>query len=167
MSSFSHSGLPRLFGKKRKKGSEEMSLQITSMADIFTIILVFLLKTTASGINTINPAGAKLPMANGAEITKDTLKLEISRDSVLLDDKAVLSLTNFELPITELQEGGMSQTVYQEFMKKRTTKQEDTSNSALLVLADEDVPYSTLKTVLGSAANTGFVDLQLVVIENN
>ena len=32
---------------------------------------------------------------------------------------------------------------------------------------DEDTPYSTLKTILASAANSGFVDLQLVVVQND
>lgn len=157
-----------MFRHKKKKTSDEMSLQITSMADIFTIILVFLLKTTASGINTVAPNGASLPvMAHGNEIVQDTLKMEINRDFVTVDDKTVLNLNQFEIPITELQAGGMSQSVYQAFMAKRSSKQEGAANSTLLVLADENTPYSTLKSVLASAANTGFVDLQLVVVEDN
>jgi biopolymer transport protein ExbD len=153
--------------KKKKKASEEMALQITSMADIFTIILVFLLKTTASGITSISPNGAMLPVGRGAEITKETLKLEVSKDIVSVDDKNVLKLTNFEIPVTEVQEGGMSQSVFQALMEKRKNHQEGNEQSQLLVLADQDTPYSTLKTVLASAANSGFVDLQLVVVGDN
>jgi biopolymer transport protein ExbD len=167
MSAQIHHGLQTMFRHKKKKTSDEMSLQITSMADIFTIILVFLLKTTASGINTVAPNGASLPVAKGKEIIQDTLKMEINRDFVTIDDKTVLNLNQFEIPITELQAGGMSQSVYQAFMNKRRSNQEVASNSTLLVLADENTPYSTLKSVLASAANTGFVDLQLVVVEDN
>ena len=84
MSSHS-SGMKTMFmHKKKKRNDGEMSLQITSMADIFTIILVFLLKTTASGINTVSPNGANLPLARGREIVQDTLKMEIrDRKSVV------------------------------------------------------------------------------------
>lgn len=153
--------------KKKKKASEEMSLQITSMADVFTIILVFLLKSTATGIASVSPTGANLPVAGGSELTKDALKIEVSRDVVTVDDKSVLNLVNFDVPITEVIENGMSQSVYQALMEKRKNKQEANSNSELLVLADENTPYSTLKTVLASAANSGFVDLQLVVVGDN
>jgi biopolymer transport protein ExbD len=154
--------------KKRKKPNDDMALQITSMADIFTIILVFLLKTTAAGINTVSPNASKLPVGNGAEITRDTLKLEISRSSVVVDDKTVLGLRDFEIPVTEVQSNGMSQSVYQALSGERVRRpaSPDTS-SQLLVLADEETPYSTLKEILASAANSGYVDLQLVVVENN
>ncbi|MBC7397556.1 MAG: biopolymer transporter ExbD [Bdellovibrionales bacterium] len=151
---------------KKKKASEEAALQITSMADIFTIILVFLLKTTASGISSISPNGATLPLGRAAEITKETLKVEVSKNGITVDDKSVLTLANFELPLSEVQENGMSQSVYQAFMGKRSNHQEANSQSELLVLADENTPYSTLKTVLASAANSGFVDLQLVVVQD-
>jgi len=153
--------------KKKKKASEDMALQITSMADIFTIILVFLLKSTASGIASISPNGANLPVGQGSEILKETLKLEVSKDVVTVDDKNVMSLVNFDVPLTEVIENGMSQSVYQALMEKRKNHQEGNGNSELLVLADENTPYSTLKTVLASAANSGFVDLQLVVVGDN
>jgi len=153
-----------MFGKKKKKGSEEVALQITSMADIFTIILVFLLKTTASGLNTVSPNGANLPLGKGQEITHESMKVEISANLVEIDDKAALNLQNFDLPVTEMQANGMSQSIYQAFMDKRKNHQEANSVSELLVLADQNTPYSTLKAVLASAANSGFVDLQLVMV---
>lgn len=157
-----------LFHKKhkKKKSSEECALQITSMADIFTIILVFLLKTTAAGVASVSPNGATLPIGRAGEITKETLKVEVSKDGITVDDKSVMSLTNFELPLTEVIENGMSQSVYQAFIGKRKGHQEGNAESELLVLADENTPYSTLKTVLASAANSGFVDLQLVVVQD-
>jgi biopolymer transport protein ExbD len=153
------------FGRKGKKASEELSLQIVSMADIFTIILVFLLKTASSGIISESPNFAALPIANGQALAHDTLKVEISKGSVLIDDKNVLWLDNFNLPLTEVQAGGMSQSIYQVLSDQRKHLPNANNASELLILADEDTPYSTLKTVLASAANSGFVDLQLVVVQ--
>lgn len=161
-----------LFGKKKKKViSGDVPLQITSMADIFTIILVFLLKTTASGITGIAPnSGTVLPSSKGNEIVKDVLTVEINRESILVDSTSVLSLSEFQFPLTEIQANGVSQSLYAKLLQQRAKKSADDpgdKGSDLLVLADESTPYSTLKTVLASAANTGFVDLQLVVVNTD
>lgn len=138
------------------------------MADIFTIILVFLLKTTASGITGIAPnGGTTLPIAKGNEIIKDTLTLEINKDSILVDSNNVLTLSEYQFPLTEIQANGVSQSLYDRLISQRKHRPDADQSSNLLVLADESTPYSTLKTVLASAANTGFVDLQLVVVNSD
>jgi biopolymer transport protein ExbD len=38
-------------------------------------------------------------------------------------------------------------------------------NQMLLLLADHHTPYATLRTVMDSAANQGFVRFKLVVVE--
>jgi biopolymer transport protein ExbD len=156
-----------LFNKKKHKVSGDVSLQITSMADIFTIILVFLLKTTASGISSVAPnGGTTLPIGKGNEIVHDTLTLEINKDSILVDSATSLTLNDYQFPITEIQANGVSQSLYTQLLDQRKHRPDPNASSDLLVLADESVPYSTLKTVLASAANTGFVDLQLVVVQS-
>jgi biopolymer transport protein ExbD len=148
--------------------NEEMSLQITSMADIFTIILVFLLKSYSMGLTSISPSkGLVLPEATAGDPTKETIKVEISSDSILVDQKPVVALKDFEFPINELREQGMSQALYQALLSQRKQQNLTDADSTILLLADEKTPFSTLKSVMASAANTGFVDLKLVVVEVN
>ena len=59
---------------KSRPQSEEMSLQITSMADIFVIILVFLLKSYATSSVNVNPmAGMSLPEAHAGDAPIEAL----------------------------------------------------------------------------------------------
>ena len=159
--------------KKKKFGnpeapSEEMSLQITSMADIFTIILVFLLKSYATGLSNVTPSqGVLLPEAKAQEQMKDALKIEILQDSVLVDQKLTVPLRDFSFTGEgEPGENGKSEEIFQALLKQRKNKtgveQED---SHLLLLADQRTPYATLKRVMNSAASAGFVDLQLAVVQ--
>jgi hypothetical protein len=56
-----------------------MALQITSMADIFTILLVFLLKSYSTGALDIAPSkGMKLPEVQLATGSVEALKVEVS-----------------------------------------------------------------------------------------
>ena len=151
---------------KKKKISEDMSLQITSMADIFTILLVFLLKSYSTSMTTIAPvAKTQLPEAavKGSEI-KDTLKMEVSRDAILVDEKAIVRLNRFEFLAGEVTEDGRSPSVFRVLSEQRRKLPNPNNDPFLLVLADENTPYSTIKPILASAANAGFVDLQLVVV---
>ena len=157
-----------VFGKKKKKKptNGDMALQITSMADIFTIILVFLLKTVSNGIASVNPSiGTVLPVSKGNDITKETLSLEVTMNGVMIDQKGVVTLKNFDFPVNEIQPNGASDAVLNALASQRKKLNIPNQSTELLVLADERTPYSTLKTVMASAANAGFVDLQLVVVQ--
>jgi biopolymer transport protein ExbD len=155
--------------KKKKKISEDMTLQITSMADIFTILLVFLLKSYSTSISTLSPvANTRLPQAlTKGETVRDTLKMEISPRSVLIDEKSVIKLERFAFPPGEVTAEGKAATVFRVLLEQRSHLPNPNVEPNLLVLADENTPYSTIKPLLASAAQAGFVDLQLVAISKD
>jgi biopolymer transport protein ExbD len=155
----------RRFGKKKKLG-EDMSLQITSMADIFTILLVFLLKSYSTSLTNLAPVSkTKLPEATvkGSEI-RDTLKMEVNADAILIDEKPVVRLHHFEFGPGEVAEDGRSPAVFQVLLEQRRHLPNPNVDPNLLVMADEKTPFATIKPLLASAANAGFVDLQLVAV---
>ncbi len=152
---------------KRKPPSQEMALQITSMADIFMILLVFLLKSYATSVSTLtSSSGITLPSSRAGSASKETLKLEVSASSISVDDKVVLGLSNFNFAPQEIPPPGLgrSETLYRSLLEKRRRMPQANLDPNLLLFVDRKAPYSTLQSVLASAASAGFVDLQLVVI---
>lgn len=151
---------------KRKPATQDMALQITSMADIFMILLVFLLKNYATSITNITPtAHLSLPVAASKGILKETLKIEIAQDLIVIDQKPVTKLSNFEFTNGDANEDGTSLSISKILNEQRLLKPDPNVDSTLLVMADQRAPYSTIKRVVASAAQAGFVDLQLVVVE--
>jgi biopolymer transport protein ExbD len=158
------------FSVKRPK-SGEMSLQITSMADIFTIILVFLLKSFATGSLNVTPSpGLKLPTANTPDAHVQALTVEISEHTVQVENNPVAKLRQFRFAPGDLKESGVPVSLDTAFdTQKRRQQLISKSNSdvqednKLLVVADERTPYLTLKSVLTAAALHGFTDFKLVV----
>src|SRR4029077_3513385 len=92
---------------RRKSLNADMALQITSMADIFMILLVFLLKSYATSITNIAPsAHISLPEVDQARsVPKESMKIEIGKDAVTIDEKPALGLTNYQFSDAE-QAGG-------------------------------------------------------------
>lgn len=159
---------------KRPLQSEESSLQITSMADIFTILLVFLLKSYTTGAINVTPSkGVLLPQAQAAEANFEALKVEISPDAVQIEGQPVANLNRYQFDARDLSQGA-SQTVSKAFEKER--KRQLTIAAAnsdvkidprIIVLADEHVPYNTLKSVLAAAALQGYTDFKLAVVRGD
>lgn len=164
--------MSKRYGKKNRVSSE-MALQITSMADIFTIILVFLLKSFAvSPVNISPPNGMMIPEAQAMPLNKDALKVEITQNGVQVESKPVATLQNFRFAPGEVLSNLSSQSI-NTVLEKERKRQELISqsnvdvkmDSKILVIADKRVPYVTVKSVLASAALNGFTDFQLVVVQ--
>lgn len=75
-----------------KKKKEEGGLIITSLIDIFTILLVFLLKNfSAEGNITSNADNLVLPNSDSKKrLTEVSIQMSISNDMVVVDEKPVV-----------------------------------------------------------------------------
>jgi len=163
------------FKKSGRGGNEEMMLNITSMADIFTIILVFLLKSFATSAVNVTPSpGLTLPVAQGESPNFEALKVEISESAVTIDSKPIAALSKYQFPSGDVQQNGTSQELGQALRAVRERQvaiaqgnSDVKIDSKVIVIADQHTPYQTVKTVLASAAISGFTDFKLAVVNPN
>lgn len=168
--------------KKKKRGfakrgfmNEDMNLQITSMADIFIILLVFLLKGYATGTVNITPTqGMKLPMAQASDSQVEALKVEVSEKGVQVEGESIMALTNFRFESRDIESSGVSRTLSKALEKQRKkqlliakSNSDVKVDSKVVVIADQRVPYTTIKSVLASAAVQGYTDFKLAVVRGD
>ncbi len=147
-----------------KSKNEQMELQITSMADIFVIILVFLLKSySVEGIPYEPSLALNPPTATGRVEKTDSLKVEISKSSVNLGGKNVASVNGFKFPSNDIDSGGASSALRRALAKSHAKAESGAKGAKLMVIADQGAPYETIKAVLASAASEGYLDIQLAV----
>ena len=93
-------------GVGRRKKQEEAKLTLTSMMDMFTIILVFLMKSYSTDVE----VNVDASMANLLPVSISESKLEqnaeavvsISADAILVKNKKVVTLNNFKVPKSAL-----------------------------------------------------------------
>lgn len=162
--------------KRRSGGTEEVALQITSMADIFTILLVFLLKSYAVSATNISVGkDVRLPSARGGQDQVEAIKVEVHGSGITIEGVSVVEYQNFQPSNSDLSAAGTLPVLIQELKKERerqkvlASARGDAPNtekdSKLLVVADKDVPYRLLKIVLASANEQDFTDYKLVVVQ--
>ena len=167
--------MKKRFSRKRPLQSEDMALQITSMADIFTIILVFLLKSYATGSVNITPVkGMMLPEAQASEASVEALKVEISENAVQIEGQPVATLTAFHFDARDVDSDHSSKALGKALSQHRDRQlliakanSDVKVDPKIVVVADQRAPYETIKTVLASAAINGYTDFKLAVVRGN
>jgi biopolymer transport protein ExbD len=148
--------------RSNKRGSSDVSLNITAMADIFTVLLVFLLKSYASGAMTIMPtANINLPAASMKSEHVEALKIEISQSDLVVEGKQIVPLSDYQFPANDLNKSGFSNKLFESIQEIKKTEAVPTEN--VIILADRKVPYSALKIIMASAAGAGLTNFKLAV----
>jgi biopolymer transport protein ExbD len=168
--------------KRRRVAHDEVALQITSMADIFTILLVFLLKSySVSAIDIDVGKEISLPVANGGTESVEAMKVQVTETGITLEGEPVVKFEKYIPHGGDVSKDGTIPELVKALRKEREkqrqiasasvkqgTKPEDAVrknfDSKLLVIADKKVPYRLLKNVLASASEMDFTDFKLVVV---
>lgn len=144
------------------------------MADIFIIILVFLLKSYSTSSIQISPSdGMKIPEAHHLQSPIEAIQIEISETLIQIEKKPITSLIHFRFNSEELTTESISKSVSAS-LEKEKRRQQLISNanpgvqidSKILIIADVRTPYGTLKSVLGAAALQGYSEFKLVAIQS-
>lgn len=156
--------------KPRKKGGRanaDVSLNITAMADIFVVLLVFLLKSFASGSMVVSTtAELDLPMATNQSEAVEAMKVEISKDHLVVEGESILDLKDFKFPSDDLLPVGISKKLFEVLKAKKGEELTENLNSnKVIILADKGTPYASLKVILTSAAGSGLTDFKMAVRE--
>src|ERR1700733_480507 len=82
----------------RKNQDGTFSLQMTSMINMFTIIVVFLLKSYASSsVEIAVNQNVRLPSSTASQSPVEALKLIVSTQGIYVDDKQIAKIENGQI----------------------------------------------------------------------
>lgn len=167
-------GRRRGMGRFMEKRSSAFKIQITSMVDMFVILLVFLIKSYSTSPVQISPSkDMTLPASTSTTAPVDVLKLKVSKNGVFVEDKKILDLESGivkkndldptdEMMITELYKA-----LDQQAEKSRGIASVNTElkfEGKIMLQADRNLPYSLLQKVMYTSMLAGYADLKLAVL---
>ncbi len=156
---------------RRKKHDTFVSgvkLNLTSMMDMFTIILVFLLKTYTSEGQMIQPSESlTLPKSSATAPHEVALELVVSKEMVMLNDKAIVSMAE-----VKQQSGFVIEPLREELARhadeaKAMEKELDIAFSGKVVIqGDKTIEYRDLVKVMATCGMAEYPNMRLVVYKN-
>ena len=161
------------FMKKNNKKATFI-LQLTAMVDMFTILIVFLLKSySTSAVNITPHEGLKLPYSSSYTQPVEALKLIVSTDGIYVDDKKIVPIKKGKIPNTEIDKKdpkfirGLYKTLDKHAKKseKIAKKNEEHKFKGQVVMqADSRLDYKLLRKVMYTSSLAGYADMKLATI---
>lgn len=153
------------------KQNSTFTLNITSMTDMFTLMLVFLLQNFAATTVQIEPIdGLRLPMSNTYKNPILAIQISVSNNEIRVGEKVVAKVQNREIANQDVdpQDTNFIKPLFTELqtLAQNPNIKKDEKNQIMLQ-ADQDLPYQTLRKVMYTASMAGFPQVKLVTVINN
>ena len=144
------------------------ALNLTSMTDVFTILLVFLLQTYSNTDVVLNPVkNLRLPASNSEKNPTDAVKIAVSKDIVQFDDRTIAEIIDNKFANKDIdpKDSNFIVPLFNELDKlAKSSDKKFVKDGKILLQADADLPYNTLRKVMYTASMAGFPQLKLVTV---
>jgi len=155
--------------KKHNTDPGKVRLNLTSMMDMFTIILVFLLKTYSTEGMLIQPSEyLTLPSSTIEKSPEVALDLVISKEWVMVNHEPVEKVSNIlasdRLIIKSLQE---KLEVYAREAKRMEELYGTKFSGKVTIQGDREIPYKLLVKVMATCGKSDYPNMRLVVYKKD
>jgi biopolymer transport protein ExbD len=164
----------RGLSKFNNKLPSTFRIQITSMVDMFVILLVFLLKSYSTSPVNITPSDKlTLPASTSIKDPTDVLKLVVSKVGIFVEDKKVIDFTDGKLNVKDVEttDSQFIRSLYTELdSRAQQTRSIASVNDTLefdgkvIVQADRQMPYELLRKVMYTSMMAGYSDVKIAVM---
>lgn len=158
-------------GKRRKQSAKFVppKLQITSMMDMFTIILIFLLFSFSDKPETITlDKDIELPTSTAKLDYNDNIKLILSQKNLKLGDEIIAHLKNGKivgLDPDKLKDSMLYEKLKSIHEKETAVKDENPKKETILFLCDSRLSFKTINSVVKTAGMAGYPNFQFGVLK--
>ena len=152
----------RRMGRNKKK---VQTLNLTSLMDVFTILVFFLLFHSSGGEAVEAPKQIKLPESVVETKPRETVVIMVTPEVVIVQGKAVISTIELleakDETILEITEGLklLERNIIGISTKTAVGSKEVT------ILADKSIPFSALKKIMSTCTGSGYGRISLAVIQ--
>lgn len=139
------------------------------MTDMFTILLVFLLQTYSTAEFQPSPEkGIRLPTSNSQSNPVLSLQLSLSQESLRLENQEITKLAKGSFDSTSLDKNDNQfiKPLFDE-LRKRSESTKASKEGLVLLKADENLPYDTLRKVMYTVSMAGYPKLKLATVVGN
>jgi biopolymer transport protein ExbD len=157
-----------------KRIPSTFKIQVTSMVDMFVILLVFLLKSySTSPVNVAPSDKLTLPASTSTKDPTDVLKLVVSKVGIFVDDKKIIDLKDGVLTVNDVDASDTQfiRALYTELDTQAQKSRQIASvndtiefDGKVLMQADRSLPYDLLRKVMYTSMMAGYSDVKIAVV---
>jgi biopolymer transport protein ExbD len=141
-------------------------LQLTSLMDVFTTLVFFLVLNSGSAVETLQqPKDMQLPQSVVEQKPRETVVVMVTKHEVLVQGEPVARVADIEASSDALigPIGARLAQLRDSVIGLNTQTVADSQE--VTVLADKSVPFSVLKKVMANCTAQGYTRVSLAVIQ--
>ncbi len=171
--------------KVTRRVNKAEELNITSMMDMMTIILVFLLKSFSTEDISVQGAQLELPISTAATAPKIAVNIVVAQNQILVDGEPVVAVieevdpttgrTTFKVPdsakkslrILDLFDKLEAKAEQAKRIGERAGSAEFDFQGQVLLQCDKELPFSLVREVMYTAGQAQFGEFRFVVIKGS
>ena len=152
--------------RKKHLKFEKEDLNLTSMMDMMTIILLFLLKTYSTTGQIMTPSeDLKLPYSLSDNQPKKELTVSVTRHDILVGTDVLMSLQDLDMNDNLIQPLFMRLKELAEEAKKNEAQFGKPFTHEVIIEADENTPFQVLVKVLYTCGQSEYNKLRLLTYQ--
>lgn len=154
----------------------EIGLNITSLIDVLTVLLFFLVKSMSVTTSAVQPPpDIRLPAALSDSKVEEATAVSLSIHELRVNSQVILKLSNGHFDPAQIDSAQETIKALMAILTKERQKKLQLFKGAagrqflppgkILIQADKNLPFSTMKFLLHTAAVAGYTDYQFVVTQ--
>ena len=150
-----------LVATNRNPGAAVMKPQLTSLIDVMTILLVFLLKSfsTEGALISVSP-DMNLAESTSKESPSQTLNVEITAEDIMVDGKTIVSIRQIEA-----MDSMFIEDIYNTLLAVKIRGKHTSEAGQIMIQCDRGVDFKILKKVMYTCGKAKLSDFSLLVTE--
>lgn len=147
--------------RNHKRNAQKSALNLTALMDIFTI-LVFFLMLNQNESEVQNNDAIQLPKSIASSQIKDTVRILVTKDDVLVQGRPVMKVSDIRKG-----EGEVIPLLKKEldYLAQRSPLSDELKEFGrdITIMGDKNTPYSVLKKIMDTCAKAEFNNISLAV----
>ncbi len=155
--------------KRRRDEFSPPKLMLTSMMDMFTIILIFLLCSFSDDPQTLD--GLKeleLPESTAETNYSESIRIVLSRDELKLNDDVMAEVDREDIvgfDPDNLKESSLYRQLRELYDENKSDEEQNAEPKHVLFVCDKGHSFKTINMVMKTAGLAGYPNFQFAVLE--
>ncbi len=154
----------RRIKRMRRNRKKTPGMNLTSLMDVFTILVFFLLTNSASNEALEAPKAIKLPSSVVETKPQETVVVLVTPDNILVQGNVVANtaevIAGNEIVVESIKRELLIQ-------RSRSLGLDADEEPEVNLLADRKIPFSLLKKIMSSCTSAGYSKISLAVIQKS
>jgi biopolymer transport protein ExbD len=149
--------------ERKARNKTQLDMNLVSLIDIFTILIFFLMSSTA-GVEILNTSKAvQLPQSQADKLPRETVVIVVAGQDILVDGRKVATVDE-ALASAGDEIAPLKAELALHAAKQVIRAENQAQGKAITIMGDKDIPYRLLRKVMATAAMADFSDVSFAVV---